>query len=74
MIRMINKLTKTDMWVHEDRVEAYKAAGHKPAATVEEATQEAPAEEQPEEAPEEHPEEVQAQEPEEKPAKKKSKK
>lgn len=70
MIRMINKLTKTDMWVHEDRVEAYMAAGHKPAATAEEATQEAPAEE----APEEHPEEVQAQEPEEKPAKKKSKK
>lgn len=41
MIRMINKLTKTEMWVHESRAEAYKAAGHKPAApaTVAEAAE-----------------------------------
>ena len=46
MIRMINKLTKTDMWVHESKLDKYKAAGHKPAASapVAEAKQEAPAE------------------------------
>ena len=32
MIRMVNRLTGGDMWVHEDRVEAYLAAGHKLAA------------------------------------------
>ena len=25
---MVNRLTGGDMWVHEDRVEAYLAAGH----------------------------------------------
>jgi hypothetical protein len=29
MVRFINKLTGTDMWVADDRVEEYKAAGHK---------------------------------------------
>ena len=32
MIRMVNRLTGGDMWVHEDRVEAYLAAGHSLAA------------------------------------------
>lgn len=32
MVRFINKLTGGDMWVHESRVEEYKAAGHTPAA------------------------------------------
>lgn len=31
MIKFINALTGTDMWVADDRVEEYKAAGHKPA-------------------------------------------
>lgn len=33
MIRFINKLTGNEMWVAEDRVEEYKAAGHKLAAS-----------------------------------------
>lgn len=32
MVRFIHKVTGGDMWVHEDRVDEYKAAGHKPAA------------------------------------------
>ena len=32
MVKFINKLTGTEMWVHEDRAAEYKAAGHKPAA------------------------------------------
>ena len=28
MVRMINAFTKTDMWVADDRVNEYKAAGH----------------------------------------------
>ena len=32
MVRFINKYTGTDMWVADDRVEEYKAAGHKLAA------------------------------------------
>ena len=32
MIKFINKVTETEMWVDESRVEEYKAAGHKPAA------------------------------------------
>lgn len=32
MILFINKVTGTEMWVADDRVEEYKAAGHKPAA------------------------------------------
>ena len=34
MIRFINKITGTDMWVPSDRVEEYKAAGHKLAADL----------------------------------------
>lgn len=33
MVKFINKVTGTEMWVTEDRAEEYKAAGHKPAAT-----------------------------------------
>ena len=33
MVKFINKLTGGDMWVAEDRVEEYKAAGHKLAAS-----------------------------------------
>ena len=32
MIKFINKVTGTAMWVAEDRADEYKAAGHKPAA------------------------------------------
>ena len=32
MTKFINKFTGTDMWVADDRVEEYKAAGHKLAA------------------------------------------
>lgn len=28
MVRMINGITKTEMWVADDRVNEYKAAGH----------------------------------------------
>lgn len=28
MVRMINAFTKTEMWVADDRVNEYKAAGH----------------------------------------------
>ena len=33
MIKMINALFGNEMWVAEDRVEEYKAAGHKPVAS-----------------------------------------
>ena len=32
MVKFINKLTGGEMWVAEERVEEYKAAGHIPAA------------------------------------------
>lgn len=32
MVKFINRLTGTEMWVADDRVEEYKAAGHKLAA------------------------------------------
>ena len=32
MVKFINKLTGSVMWVHETHVEEYKAAGHKLAA------------------------------------------
>lgn len=35
MVQFINKLTGGPMWVHESRVEEYKAAGHQLAATPE---------------------------------------
>ena len=34
MIQFINKITGGMMWVAEDRADEYKAAGHKPAASV----------------------------------------
>lgn len=34
MVKMINKLTGTQMWVAEERVKEYEAAGHKLAAEV----------------------------------------
>lgn len=33
MVKMINAQFGNEMWVAEDRVEEYKAAGHKPAAS-----------------------------------------
>lgn len=32
MVKFINRLTGSVMWVHESRVDEYKAAGHKLAA------------------------------------------
>lgn len=34
MIKLINKLTGTEMWVANDRAAEYLAAGHKPAVEV----------------------------------------
>lgn len=33
MVKFINKLTGNEMWVAEERVDEYKAAGHKLAAS-----------------------------------------
>ena len=35
MVKMVNTLTGTEMWVDEARVDEYKAAGHVPAAEPE---------------------------------------
>ena len=35
MVKFINRITGTAMWISEDRVEEYKAAGHRPAALTE---------------------------------------
>lgn len=35
MVKMINAATGTDMWVAEERLEEYLAAGHKPAVEAE---------------------------------------
>lgn len=32
MVRLINKVTGTEMWVSDERAPAYIAAGHKPIA------------------------------------------
>ena len=45
MIEMVNKLTGSKMLVAEDRVEEYKAAGHKLAASI--SKPEKPAKEEP---------------------------
>lgn len=37
MIKLINKLTGSEMWVANERVPEYIAAGHKPAVVVPEA-------------------------------------
>lgn len=33
MVKFINRMTGTEMWVTDERVEEYKAAGHKLAAS-----------------------------------------
>jgi len=38
MVKLINKLTCGEMWVAEDRVEEYTAAGYKLAASSEKKT------------------------------------
>lgn len=43
MVKMINKAYGNEMWVADDRVEEYKAAGHKLAAS----SSDKPAEEKP---------------------------
>ena len=43
MVEFINAITGTQMWVADERVEEYKAAGHKLAASFSKATE--PAEE-----------------------------
>lgn len=35
MVKLINSFTNTEMWVADNRVEEYTAAGHKPAAAPE---------------------------------------
>lgn len=42
MIKLINGITGTEMWVADNRVEEYLAAGHKPAATPEDHAEAAP--------------------------------
>ena len=32
MVKLVNRQTGGEMWVHESRVDEYLAAGHKPAA------------------------------------------
>ena len=72
-VKMINALGN-DMWVAEDRVEEYKAAGHRLAADVfdEETTETVEAEEEKAETEEAAPEEAEElpEEPAEEPAKK----
>lgn len=51
MVRMINCFTGTEFWVADDRVDEYKAAGHKLAADLEEPKSEAKQAEKPEVAP-----------------------
>lgn len=47
MVKFINGLTNTEMWVSDDRVDEYKAAGHRLAATTENHTEEPIVEEKP---------------------------
>lgn len=42
MVKFINRLTGTVMWVAEDRVDEYKVAGHKLAAETSTPTKEVP--------------------------------
>lgn len=35
MIKLINRVTGTEMWVADDRLKKYLAAGHKPAGEAE---------------------------------------
>lgn len=43
MVKFVNKLTGSDMWVADERVEEYKAAGHKLAAENAEKPKKVPA-------------------------------
>lgn len=62
MVRMINAFTKTDMWVADDRVNEYKAAGHTlPSDSEKPTVEEKPEQEQVEEI---EVEETQVEEPE----------
>lgn len=49
MVKFINAITGTEMWVADERVEEYKAAGHELAAASSKATE--PAEEPVDEKP-----------------------
>lgn len=51
MVKMINCFTGTEFWVADDRVDEYKAAGHKLAADLEKPKSEAKQVEKPEVAP-----------------------
>jgi hypothetical protein len=51
MVRMINCFTGDEFWVADDRVEEYKAAGHKLAADLEKPKSEEKQVEKPEVAP-----------------------
>ena len=42
MVEFINAYTGTQMWVADNRVDEYKAAGHKPAANSEKPTEDKP--------------------------------
>lgn len=39
MVKFINKLTGSEMWIADDRVEEYKAAGHSPAVELKKAVE-----------------------------------
>ena len=43
MVKFINRLTGTEMWVADERVDEYKAAGHKLAAENAEKPKKVPA-------------------------------
>ena len=51
MVRMINCFTGAEFWVADDRVDEYKAAGHKLAADLEKPKSEEKQGEKPEVAP-----------------------
>lgn len=45
MVKMINKITGTEMWVDDERVEEYRAFGHRRTVpTMDELTKEKPTE------------------------------
>lgn len=66
MVKLINALTGTEMWVADNRLDEYIAAGHMPAAVPEEKPTEEPVKETVEVAP------VQPEETSEEPKKKKT--
>lgn len=46
-IKLINAVTGTEMWVADNRLDEYIAAGHRPAAAPEEMPTEEPVKEEP---------------------------